>query len=120
MTNEKAPVLGSLEFKELLIKRCFAKMAIGALIFAPIYVFKTSILQSQQGSGVGLAALVLMLVAAVFFVLASSDYARSKGLHPAFGLLGIFNIFGLIALAVWPDKYPYSKEAQKLRKKAGR
>jgi hypothetical protein len=31
-------------------------------------------------------------------------YAKSKGYHPALGLLGLLSLFGLIALAVLPDK----------------
>ena len=93
------------------------KMSIGAVMLLPILMTQAQHRFGQAGSG--LLVLLFFPLATVFFVLACMDYARSKGLPPAMGFLGIASIFGLAILSFWPDKYPYSKEALKQRK-AGR
>ena len=49
----------------------------------------------------GLATLAGMVV----FVLGCTAYIRGKGHHPAFGLLGLFSIFGLLALFFFTDRH---------------
>lgn len=56
----------------------------------------------QAGSPLG--ALV-SIAGMVVFVLGCTAYIRGKGHHPAFGLLGLLSIFGLLALFFFPDKY---------------
>jgi hypothetical protein len=104
---------GSLGYKERLVKRCLTKILVGGAFVAPILPLKGHF-------SLGWLVLVLMVAAAFFSVWAASDYAESKGLRRSLGLLGLFSVFGLIPLALWPDRYVYNKEAQKLRRKAGR
>jgi uncharacterized membrane protein YhaH (DUF805 family) len=116
--EKKKPEIGSIEYKNALIKSCFGKMCIGVvLLMPPIMVM---VRHEIHKPGSGLIMWLFLIPSAVVFVFALADYARSKGLHPAMGLLGLGSIFGLIILSIWPDKYPYNKEAQKLRRKVGR
>ena len=48
---------------------------------------------------------LLYLVAAGAWVWGCFKYAEAKGYHPAFGLLGLATLLGLIVLAVLPDKH---------------
>ena len=68
----------------------------------------------------GLLVVLFLPIGAVLFVLACVDYAKSKGLHPAMGLLGLGSIFGLIVLSVWPDRYKFDKEATRELKKVAK
>ncbi|MBN1392042.1 MAG: hypothetical protein JW947_04480 [Sedimentisphaerales bacterium] len=43
------------------------------------------------------------------FIIGCCYYAKGKGYHGAWGLLGIFVIFGLFALVCFPDKNKTSK-----------
>jgi hypothetical protein len=108
-------VPGSVEFKQVLLKRCFFKMVMGAVALSPIIV---TLLQHKWGQpGTGLLVWLFLPIGAVLFVLTCVDYAKSKGLHPAMGLLGLGLIFGLMVLSLWPDRYKYDKEAKReLRK----
>lgn len=109
---------GSIEFKQALLKRCFTKMAMGAVMLAPLLVTQG---QHRWGlPGTGLLLVLFFPLSVVFFVLACADYAKSKGLHPAMGLLGLGSIFGLVVLAIWPDRYRYDREAQRQRRKPAR
>jgi DNA-binding transcriptional regulator of glucitol operon len=44
------------------------------------------------------------------FIYGCCCYAKGKGYHGAWGLLGIFFIFGLIALVCFPDKNKATKK----------
>jgi hypothetical protein len=102
-----------LEYKQTLLKRCFFKMGMGAVMLAPLIMIQVQHQWLRPGSG--LMMLLFFPIATVFFVLACADYAKCKGLHPAMGLLGLGSIFGLIVLSVWPDRYPYDSKAKKER-----
>lgn len=116
--NTRANVPGSVEFKQTLLKRCFFKMAMGAVALSPPIM---TMLQHKWGQpGTGLLVLIFVPASIVLLVLACVDYAKSKGLHPAMGLLGLGSIFGLIVLSVWPDRYKYDKEAARERKRKSR
>lgn len=53
------------------------------------------------GSPLGL---VVQVVGTVLLIVGLSFYARAKGHHPAWGLMGLLSIIGLIVLAVLPDR----------------
>jgi hypothetical protein len=93
-------------------------MAVGAVMLSPLIVTQMQHRFGQPGSG--LLVLIFYPISAALFVLACADYAKSKGLHPAFGLLGLASIFGLMVLSFWPDRYKYNKEALKERRNLGR
>jgi hypothetical protein len=93
-------------------------MAIGAAMLTPLIVTQAQHRFGQPGSG--LLVLIFYPISAVFFVFACIDYAKSKGLRPAMGVLGLAGIFGLIVLSIWPDRYQYNKDAMKARRNAGR
>jgi len=111
-------VPGSIELKQALLKSCFYKMAIGVVMLAPLIMTQAQHRFGQPGSG--LLVVLFLPLGVVFFVLACMDYAKSKGLHPAMGILGLGSIFGIIVLSVWPDRYKYNKAAQRDRKNAVR
>jgi len=106
---------GSIKLKQALLKACFTKMAIGAVMLTPIVM--TQVQHGWGQSGSGLLVLIFYPISVVLFVLACVDYAKSKGLHPAMGLLGLGSIFGLMALSFWPDRYKYNKDALKERRR---
>ena len=93
-------------------------MAVGAVMISPVLVTLLSHKWGEPGSG--LLFFIFFPISAVLFIWACMDYARSKGLHPAMGFLGLSSIFGLIILSFWPDRYKYNAEAKRERKKAGR
>jgi hypothetical protein len=107
----RSQVPGSIEYKQAILKRCFVKMAIGVVLLSPLMVTQAQHRFGQSGSG--LLVILFFPLATVLFVLACSDYARSKGLHPAMGFLGLGSIFGLMVLSFWPDKYAYDSQAKK-------
>jgi|GEM_PF-1848288 len=110
--------VGSIELKAAFLKSCYTKMGIGIVMMAPIIMTQ---LQHKWGqSGSGLIVLLFMPLGALMFVFACVDYAKSKGLPPLMGLLGLASIFGLIALSIWPDRYRYNKEAERELRKASR
>ena len=47
---------------------------------------------------------LILLVSTILLIVGLSFYAKAKGHHPAFGLLGFLSIIGLIILAIMPDK----------------
>jgi hypothetical protein len=114
-STPRASVPGSIEFKQAMLKRCFTKMAMGAVMLSPLIMTQVQHKWGQSGSG--LLMVLFFPIATVFFVLACMDYARSKGLHPAMGLLGLGSIFGLMVLSFWPDRYKYDTLAKRERKK---
>ena len=53
--------------------------------------------------------LVVTLIGGAVLIWGCCMYAKAKGHHPAWGLLGLFSIFGLIILVVMSDKYGEGK-----------
>lgn len=104
-------VPGSIEYKQAVLKRCFLKMAIGVVLLSPLMLTQAQHKFSQAGSG--LLVLLFFPLASILFVFACVDYAKSKGMHPAMGLLGLASIFGLIILSIWPDRYVYDSQAKR-------
>lgn len=49
---------------------------------------------------------------AILFVYGCYCYAKGKGHHGAWGILGLFWIFGLIGLCFLPDKHKVSKKTE--------
>ena len=49
-------------------------------------------------------AFAIMLTGTVLLITGLAYYAKAKGHHPIFGLLGFLSIIGLIALACLPDR----------------
>ena len=47
----------------------------------------------------------LFIVHDVLFIFGCCLYAKGKGYHPAFGLLGLLHLPGLIILVLFPDKH---------------
>lgn len=61
-----------------------------------------------MGSGTGLASvmgLLLMLGGWGVFIWGTISYAKGKGHHGAWGLLGIASLLGLICLMLLPDRH---------------
>jgi uncharacterized membrane protein len=60
------------------------------------------------GDAIGRAPLIgffLLLIGLGFFIWGCMSYSKGKGHHPAWGLLGLLSIIGLIVLVLFPDKY---------------
>ena len=85
-------------------------MAIGVVLLSPLMLTQAQHKFGQPGSG--LLVILFLPLAAILFVFACVDYAKSKGMHPAMGLLGLGSIFGLIILSIWPDRYVYDSKAK--------
>lgn len=66
---------------------------------------------AQDGGAAALAGLAIMLVGAGLFIWGCCQYAKGKGHHPAWGVLGLFSIFGLIVLFLFPDRHKEVKSA---------
>jgi len=47
---------------------------------------------------------IITLWGAILLIIGLCYYAKSKNRHPAWGLLGLLSIIGLIILALFPDK----------------
>ena len=106
----RSTVPGSIEYKQAVLKRCFVKMAIGVVLLSPLMLTQAQHRFGQAGSG--LLVILFFPLATIMFVFACVDYAKSKGMHPAMGLLGLGSIFGLIILSIWPDRYVYDSRAK--------
>ena len=52
-----------------------------------------------------LVGLLFLFVGLGFFIWGCMSYSKGKGYHPAWGLLGLLSIVGLIVLVLFPDKY---------------
>lgn len=107
----RSTVQGSIEYKQAVLKRCFVKMAIGVVLLSPLMLTQAQHKLGQAGSG--LLVILFFPLASILFVFACVDYAKSKGMHPAMGLLGLASIFGLIILSLWPDRYVYDSQAKR-------
>ncbi len=49
-------------------------------------------------------SIAVSLVGSIIFIIGLSFYAKAKARHPAWGLLGVLSIVGMIVLALVPDK----------------
>ncbi|MCD4499987.1 hypothetical protein [Chromobacterium vaccinii] len=56
-------------------------------------------------SGVPIVGLIIAIIGAGFFIWGCSQYSKGKGYSGKFGLLGLLSIFGLVVLALMPDKH---------------
>lgn len=52
----------------------------------------------------GIAGVLASLAGTILLIVGLSFYARSRGQHPAYALLGLLSLLGLIILAVLPKK----------------
>ena len=52
-----------------------------------------------------LIGLLLLFVGLGFFIWGCMSYSKGKGHHPAWGLLGLLSLIGLIILVLFPDKH---------------
>ena len=50
------------------------------------------------------------------FIYGCCCYAKGKGYHGAWGILGILSVLGLFILVCFPDKHKSIKESQKMSK----
>lgn len=57
------------------------------------------------GSGLALLGLFLAIGGLVIFIWGCVNYAQGKGQHPAWGLLGLLSIIGLLILVLMPDRH---------------
>lgn len=58
----------------------------------------------KQDTSLELPGLGLALVGTVLLIIGLGLYAKSKGHHGAWGLMGLLSIIGLIVLACLPDR----------------
>ena len=59
-----------------------------------------------EGDAVSLFATILLWGGIILFTMGCWYYAKGKGYHGAYGLLGlVLNFFGLIILVAMPDKF---------------
>jgi len=68
---------------------------------------------------VSVVAYVLMTSVMPLWIFGVWCYAKGKGYHGAWGLLGVFTLIGLIILACFPDRHKSIKESQKIERKFG-
>lgn len=47
---------------------------------------------------------LVLLLGAVMLIVGLAYYAKGKGYHPAWGLLGLLSLIGFIVLGVMPDR----------------
>jgi len=48
---------------------------------------------------------IVSLVGGILLIIGLAYYAKAKSRHPAWGLLGLLSIIGIIIIALLPDKY---------------
>lgn len=60
---------------------------------------------TRTNEDLALVGLLLLVLGSVLLCVGLGFYAKAKGHHPAFGLLGLLSILGLIILALMPDKH---------------
>ena len=65
------------------------------------------------------AAACLTFLPTVFWIYSGWFTAKAKGQHPAWGLLGIADIVGLIVLSLFPDHYQFELDASTKRYQFG-
>jgi uncharacterized membrane protein len=79
------------------------KTNIGVLVGLVLLIAGRASMQAAAGPTV--IGALLSLAGMIVFVWGCTAYIRGKGHHPAFGLLGLLSIFGLLALFFFTDKY---------------
>ena len=67
----------------------------------------------QLVDGVGVWEFVAAAVSSVLLLLVTTSYAVEQGRHPAWGLLGVLNLFGLVLLLILPE-VEASSEAKRI------
>ena len=73
------------------------------------------ILKRQDGLAAYDAVLdVGTLAGWILIVVGAGFYAKAKGYHWAWGLLGVFSILGLLVLVFFPDRHKAGAAAQQL------
>lgn len=73
------------------------------LIGAPGLILQVIGHSIRVGGNEGLG-LTIALIGGVLLIVGLSFYARAKGYHGAWGLLGLLSCLGLLILALMPDK----------------
>lgn len=58
-----------------------------------------------HGGGISIAGRALVVAGLLFYLWGCAMYAKAKGQHPAWGLLGLGLLLGLIALVILPDEH---------------
>lgn len=53
----------------------------------------------------GPLGLLVVLVGLALFAWGCMSYMRGKGHHPAWGILGVFSLIGLVILFFFPDRH---------------
>ena len=69
-----------------------------------IIFLSIKLLLSKSGYETPLLFSVLQLAGIICWLVGLSAYAKGKGHHGAWGLLGLLSLFGWIVLALMPDK----------------
>ncbi len=63
-------------------------------------------LRSADGQSLTWAGVAVSLIGTVLLIVGLSFYAKAKGRNPAWGLMGLLSIIGLIVLALLKDRRP--------------
>lgn len=88
-------------------------IAIGlAIIVFLVAILINSLSESQIATA---AAYVFMTSVMPLWICGVWCYAKGKGYHGAWGLLGIFTLVGLIILAFFPDRHKSIRENQQTK-----
>ncbi|MEW6349321.1 MAG: hypothetical protein AB1646_09685 [Thermodesulfobacteriota bacterium] len=90
-------------------------IGIGVAIFMWVaaYFLEQDFGQTAKGS-----LKLLTLAALVPFLFGCCTYAKGKGYHSAWGFLGLFWCFGLLALVLFPDRHRQVRGAKSARLQA--
>ena len=65
-----------------------------------------SILSRQiENPAISILGSLLLIVGSVIFIWGCWNYAKGKGYHGAWGLLGLLSCIGLVILVLFPDKH---------------
>jgi hypothetical protein len=63
-----------------------------------LQILSTRVLEGPLG-------LLVLLVGLALFAWGCMSYMRGKGHHPAWGILGVFSLIGLVILFFFPDRH---------------
>ena len=91
-----------------------ANTAIGLAIVT--FVVAILIYSLSESQIVAAVAYVPMTFVGPLWILGCWCYAKGKGYHGAWGLLGLLTIIGIIILVCFPDRHKSTKESQKTTK----
>jgi nicotinamide riboside transporter PnuC len=67
------------------------------------------IMQATGSTATATLGVLLVLAGLAIFIWGCAMYMQGKGYHPAWGLLGLLSVIGLIILAVLRDRHPEEK-----------